>query len=382
MGGFLGKDISEKSAGVFLCISLVVRSLLEGLANSDRLSDLSRRLALMPEDLDGLYTNILQSLDRFYFEHASQLIQIVHQCSGPISLLELSFADEEDPQTAITTEVRPATDEEKKFHCDTMKRWLNSRIKGLLEVPALRSDREDEDGASGANNLWFNPLPPNYRGPNLSLPSNGNNDHQYPGPVHSKYSPDDLGNLRVEYLHLTVKDFFESLNEDKLFGDDNMWRAIRCCWDYANQAEATFYGSRTPTLQELERVAIYLKTGPSGSDIFILPSAKIDIIMKRSALLDHRDHLILSKPVRNLSKGARQYLMPQMQAQDADGTPILSLEVLEFETFAVLRMRLIRTLLKYGVNVNREYRGSSPWKDLISVAISDSEMRQIHITTW
>lgn len=182
-------------------------------------------------------------------------------------------------------------------------------------------------------------------------------------------------------------------SEDKLFGDDNMWRAIQCCWEYAHQAEAAYHGSQTPVLQELERVATYLKTGPSGSDIFILPNAKIDVIAKRCALLDHRDHPILSKPVRNFSKGTRQYLSFKMQgelydsvqrqlqanylvAQDADGTPILSLVVLEFETFAVLRMRLIQILLRHGASVNQEYRGSSPWKDLISLASSDSEMRQ------
>lgn len=115
----------------------------------------------------------------------------------------------------------------------------------------------------------------------------------------------------MEYLHRTVKDFVEkpevwkmilaatrpafdpsaSLargflmklkdhSEDKLVGDDNMWRVIQCCWDYAHQAEAVYDGCQTPVLKELERAATYLKTGPSGSDIFISPNAKIDIITK------------------------------------------------------------------------------------------------------
>lgn len=99
-------EITEKSAGVFLWIHLVVKSLLQGLANSDRMSDLTRRIELMPDDLDGLYQKILKSLNQFYFEHASQLFQVVRQASEPLSVLELSFADEEDPQTAILAEIK------------------------------------------------------------------------------------------------------------------------------------------------------------------------------------------------------------------------------------------------------------------------------------
>lgn len=72
----------------------------------------------------------------------------------------------------------------------------------------------------------------------------------------------------------------------------------------------------------------------------------------------------------------RQIKANYLVAHDADGTPLLSLAILEFETFAVLRMRLIGMLLRHGASVNQEYRGSSPWKDLITLAISDNEIRQ------
>lgn len=131
-------QITTKSAGVFLWINLVVRSLLSGLANSDRLSDLSRRLALMPADLEDLYTSILRSLDRFYLDHASQLFQLVRASSEPLSLLELSYADVEDPHLAIRSEIRALTLDEEQYRCEGMKRRLNSRCKRLLEVPALQ----------------------------------------------------------------------------------------------------------------------------------------------------------------------------------------------------------------------------------------------------
>jgi hypothetical protein len=69
----------------------------------------------MPDNLDGLYTKILRSLDRFYFDHASQLFQIVRASSDPLSTLEVSFAAEEDPNFALRAEIEPLTQEERQF---------------------------------------------------------------------------------------------------------------------------------------------------------------------------------------------------------------------------------------------------------------------------
>ena len=47
----------------------------------------------------------------------------------------MSFADEEDASYAIDTEIKTLTDEEKLLRCEETRRRLNSRCKGLLEVP-------------------------------------------------------------------------------------------------------------------------------------------------------------------------------------------------------------------------------------------------------
>ena len=127
------KDIAQKSAGVFLWVTLVVRSLLQGLVNGDRVSDLQRRLALLPPDLENLYEKMLSSLDPFYLEHASQIFQNVRAAEVPPSLLCLSFADEE-PDFVINMNVQPLSEDEQFSRADIMRRRLNSRCKGLLEV--------------------------------------------------------------------------------------------------------------------------------------------------------------------------------------------------------------------------------------------------------
>ena len=180
------KDIAQKSSGVFLWVSLVVHSLLAGLVNGDRVSDLQRRLDFLPPDLENLYEKMLNSLDPFYLEHASQIFQHVRAANEPPSLLCLSFADEE-PEFILKMEVRPLPEGEDFSRADIMRRRLNSRCKGLLEVGAavlLPIDAVDFGDVS----LVEHPM---------SI-----NDCLAKGL--------SLARLTVQYLHRTVKDFLET----------------------------------------------------------------------------------------------------------------------------------------------------------------------------
>ena len=49
------REIVDRAQGVFLWVRLVVRSLLRGLTNSDTMSDLERRLALIPPDPETFF---------------------------------------------------------------------------------------------------------------------------------------------------------------------------------------------------------------------------------------------------------------------------------------------------------------------------------------
>jgi len=126
-------SIAEKSAGVFLWVYLVVRSLLDGLSNADRLSDLVRRLNALPPDLEELFSKLLRSLDADYFTHACQLLRLVAGMNRP-RLLYLYFADNEDDNSAIQEETRSLSPDEMLTRLETMDRRLMSRCKGFLEV--------------------------------------------------------------------------------------------------------------------------------------------------------------------------------------------------------------------------------------------------------
>ncbi|KAI0867853.1 hypothetical protein GGS24DRAFT_495023 [Hypoxylon argillaceum] len=115
-------SIVSKAQGVFLWVALVVSSLIAGLSSGDRLSDLEKRLALLPPGLEGLYDRIIRSMDTFYLEHAAQLFALVAASQQPLNVGIALFADEEAPDAEIQRCI------------DTMTRRINTRTKGLLEV--------------------------------------------------------------------------------------------------------------------------------------------------------------------------------------------------------------------------------------------------------
>ena len=73
----LVENIISKASGVFLWIRLVVTSLLAGMSAGDRVSDMQRRLDILPPELERLCEKILDSLDPFYLEHAAQLFRLI-----------------------------------------------------------------------------------------------------------------------------------------------------------------------------------------------------------------------------------------------------------------------------------------------------------------
>lgn len=129
-------EVTGKACGVFLWVRLVVVSLLEGLRDGDSVADLKERLLEIPTDLEALFWRILHCLGRTYLGHASRLFQLIHAATEPLSLLTLSFA-EDDYKTCMEAKVKPMSIGGRDFRAETMRRRLNSRCKGLIEAPTF-----------------------------------------------------------------------------------------------------------------------------------------------------------------------------------------------------------------------------------------------------
>lgn len=141
--GQLVEEVVQKASGVFLWVHLVVSSLLDGMKSGDRVIDLRRRLDTLPPDLEALYAKILSDLDPFYFEHAAQYFQMMKSSIDPPPALLISFADEQDIDFVLKLPLQEILPEDAGIRIETMRRRVNSRCKGLIEV--VRSNPETND---------------------------------------------------------------------------------------------------------------------------------------------------------------------------------------------------------------------------------------------
>ncbi|RBR25525.1 uncharacterized protein FIESC28_01763 [Fusarium coffeatum] len=144
----LRETIVEKSSGVFLWVTIVVTSLLAGIQAGDRAEDLQERLAQLPEEIEDLYARILESVDSRYHEHTAQLLQLMSAFKSPPSPLLFWYADEVNfMDRAIKEDSLVVLREEALARREDIRRRLNSRCKGLLEI----------HDATAASSRPFNP---------------------------------------------------------------------------------------------------------------------------------------------------------------------------------------------------------------------------------
>ncbi len=132
----LVEELEDRAQGVFLWVTIVVRSLLRGLTHADDVSDLQRRLREFPAELNPFFQHIFDSIDPFYREQTAQLFLVNIEASTPLSVIALQFIEEERrrPDYIFELDIRPYSNREIEDIYDTVKRRLNARCKDLLEV--------------------------------------------------------------------------------------------------------------------------------------------------------------------------------------------------------------------------------------------------------
>jgi hypothetical protein len=164
-------EIVTCASGVFLWVKLVVRSLLEGLQNYDKLRDLQRRLRELPRDLEDLFRHMLRNIPTEYKLDSSRILQMFRSYEGyndgTLHTVALAFAELDEMQVlAAKIEILTARDIQR--YEEEVAGRLRSRCVGLLEVhPRIREPGD---------------------------------------PVHP-FSVSDA-TMHVDYLHKSVADFF------------------------------------------------------------------------------------------------------------------------------------------------------------------------------
>ncbi|KAL6694129.1 hypothetical protein J3F84DRAFT_400581 [Trichoderma pleuroticola] len=130
------EEVTTKAQGVFLWVYLVIRSLYEGLTNGDSLPALERRTRDLPADLESFFKHILDSVEPFYYVQMVRTFQVAMGSTCPLPLMIYSFLDEdfENQKFSLQIPVRQMPMLEVVRRQEQLRRRLNGRCKGLLEV--------------------------------------------------------------------------------------------------------------------------------------------------------------------------------------------------------------------------------------------------------
>lgn len=210
-------ELVTKADGVFLWVKVVIRSILTGLGNRDHIIDLQKRLRELPSDLEALYEHMLMKrIEPFYREKASSLFQIVRasrdlndrleklgETRMPLTLISLSFADDDDPNLAFTSDIKLLPELKLSIRCNTTEDRLKVRCAGLLELHGM-IDRSNPDARLELAKLHW----------------------------------------KVRYLHRTVRDYLEQ---------ENVWTTI---------IALTRNSDFNPNVSLLKSCLLQLKTSP------------------------------------------------------------------------------------------------------------------------
>lgn len=191
------KTAETKANGVFLWVKLVTKSLLDGLRNQDGIDDLQKRLESLPSDLNVLYCLMLGRVEDLYMEQASRIFQIYDSASDlnlRMSALELELAVSADVNDGINCGRESMTAEEIGNRSQKMTAHLKSRCEGLLEVHDLLDRQWD---------AFDNDI-------DLGLSSNNGVKNDEDSLVNDTERLRTKVDLKVSYLHRTVKDFLKT----------------------------------------------------------------------------------------------------------------------------------------------------------------------------
>lgn len=129
-------QITERAAGVFLWVFLVTTQLRNGLTEYDSLSDMRRRLEIIPTDLEMFFKQILESVEPFYHEKMATTLQIALAARQPAPAAIYKFHDEEyeDEEYALKLPLQALASKQATSIRVQIARRLNGRCRGLLEV--------------------------------------------------------------------------------------------------------------------------------------------------------------------------------------------------------------------------------------------------------
>jgi hypothetical protein len=134
------RNIVSEADGVFLWVFLVIRSLPDGLTNSDRIKDLQERVNETPKDLKEYFKTILFSTENRYRTQTAQIFTIAINAVFELPLMGYWVIDQENPKYFFQCPAKTPSLEIVNSRLENMRRRLKVFSKGLLEASDVEHD--------------------------------------------------------------------------------------------------------------------------------------------------------------------------------------------------------------------------------------------------
>lgn len=136
--------IVTRAEGVFLWVFLVVMSVKRGFHGEDNYQDLMRRLNLIPNDLEEYFTNMLESIDKAYWEKATRVFKVLVDAEQSLPLLSFDYLEKEMNEPGYATRIKTQTFSAEAATADyeRLKTRLNACCQDLLYVTCYPEELE------------------------------------------------------------------------------------------------------------------------------------------------------------------------------------------------------------------------------------------------
>jgi len=124
-------EVAKKSNNVLLWVTIVIKALLTALTEGDGLAELQATIDRLPSSLADLYDAIWASINGRNISKSAEMLTIVKVSRRPLSCVTLWLADEEH---SLSSKIKSITVEKRLSILEIMRRRLDSRTRGILEV--------------------------------------------------------------------------------------------------------------------------------------------------------------------------------------------------------------------------------------------------------
>lgn len=131
----LVRELSKRSAGVWLWVYLAVRDLLRDIRDNEPYEQLLVRLNSYPQELNLYFEDIIHRIDPVYREVSAQIFLLAYEAARPMSIKMLPTLEQwRDSTVAISTDVKPATRQDmRKIFLECQPR-LQNRCRDLIKI--------------------------------------------------------------------------------------------------------------------------------------------------------------------------------------------------------------------------------------------------------